>query len=191
MSGPRARRPSGGASAGFTLIEIVCALAIVALVAALPAGLADPHVAPAWKPMRSRPPSLLIADRAAAMRRDVRRCYTQLDAKVAHTIASGSEASVAHSPEVDFWTRCSRAEIARAAALERAIVFLPNGMSCGGVIFIGRQNQAFEVRVNWLTGAVDVAPAERQPAIPRAPQFHSSVIGRLSYRQDWPVICQR
>ena len=156
MSQPRARRPERRSCAGFTLIEIVCALAIVALVAAL--------ILPAFPTRASRArveayaietASLLIADRAAAIRRNV-PVLTQLDAK-ARAIASGANASVVRIPrDVDF--DAVLAETCEGRRAGRAIVFLPNGMSCGGAIFIGRENQAFEVRVNWLTGAVDVAP---------------------------------
>jgi general secretion pathway protein H len=39
-----------------------------------------------------------------------------------------------------------------------AIDFFPSGMSCGGVIALTRQGAGYEVRVNWLTGGVDVVP---------------------------------
>jgi general secretion pathway protein H len=157
MARQRAQRPERARSAGFTLIEIVCALAILALVAAL--------ILPAFPTRTSRArieayaletASLLIADRAAAMRRGV-PVLTQLNGK-ARTIASGADATVVSIPK-DVGFDAVLAETCAGRHPGRAIVFLANGMSCGGAIFIGRDNQAFEIRVNWLTGAVDVAPA--------------------------------
>ena len=41
------------------------------------------------------------------------------------------------------------------------IRFFASGMSCGGVIALMRDNLRYEVRVNWLTGGVEVVPAHR------------------------------
>jgi general secretion pathway protein H len=38
------------------------------------------------------------------------------------------------------------------------IRFFPSGMSCGGVVALTRQGVGYEVRVNWLTGGVEVVP---------------------------------
>ena len=38
------------------------------------------------------------------------------------------------------------------------IDFFPSGMSCGGVLALARPGMGFEVRVNWLTGGVDIVP---------------------------------
>jgi general secretion pathway protein H len=37
------------------------------------------------------------------------------------------------------------------------IDFFPSGMSCGGVLAVSRPGVGYEIRVNWLTGGVDVA----------------------------------
>jgi general secretion pathway protein H len=36
------------------------------------------------------------------------------------------------------------------------IRFFPSGMSCGGVIALSRSSISYEVRVNWLTGGVQI-----------------------------------
>jgi general secretion pathway protein H len=38
------------------------------------------------------------------------------------------------------------------------IDFFPSGMSCGGVIALTHLGVGYEVRVNWLTGGIDVVP---------------------------------
>ena len=35
---------------------------------------------------------------------------------------------------------------------------LPSGMSCGGAIALTREGIGYQVRVNWLTGGVEVVP---------------------------------
>ena len=36
--------------------------------------------------------------------------------------------------------------------------FFSTGMSCGGVITLSRLGSGYEVRVNWLTGGVEIVP---------------------------------
>jgi general secretion pathway protein H len=38
----------------------------------------------------------------------------------------------------------------------RSIEFFPSGMSCGGTIALARPGMGYQVRVNWLTGGVDI-----------------------------------
>jgi general secretion pathway protein H len=41
------------------------------------------------------------------------------------------------------------------------IRFFSTGMSCGGVISLSRLGISYDVRVNWLTGGVDVVAVNR------------------------------
>ena len=38
------------------------------------------------------------------------------------------------------------------------IVFFASGMSCGGVIALTRLGVGYQIRVNWLTGGVEIVP---------------------------------
>ena len=38
------------------------------------------------------------------------------------------------------------------------ISFFASGMSCGGTIALTRQGVGYQIRVNWLTGGVDIVP---------------------------------
>jgi general secretion pathway protein H len=140
--------------AGFTLLEIICALAIVALLAlvALPA-LPSRTSRPRLEGYAMQIASVLIADRAASLRRGA-AVYTLLDGK-ARTVASGAGGETVRLPaEIEFDATLAASCEGRAAG--GAIVFLANGMSCGGAIFVGRGAVAYQIRINWLTGAVDV-----------------------------------
>ena len=39
-----------------------------------------------------------------------------------------------------------------------ALRFFSSGMSCGGAISLTRLGVGYQVRVNWLTGSVEVVP---------------------------------
>jgi general secretion pathway protein H len=36
------------------------------------------------------------------------------------------------------------------------IVFAPDGSSCGGVVTLSKRGQAYAIRINWLSGMIDV-----------------------------------
>jgi general secretion pathway protein H len=102
--------------------------------------------------------ALLKADRNAALRRRT-QVTTQVDA-AARLIRSGATGRIVQVPDdVAFdavlATRCNQ----RAAG--PTIRFFPSGMSCGGVIALSRLGNGYEIRVNWLTGGVEVAVVNR------------------------------
>ena len=39
-----------------------------------------------------------------------------------------------------------------------AIRFFANGMSCGGTIALTTLDASYEIRVNWLTGRIEIVP---------------------------------
>jgi len=144
--------------AGFTLLDTVAVLAIVAILAAV--------ALPRWPHGTSRPQleayalsvaALLKADRNAALARR-ERVATRLDV-TAREVASGAGAGVVRLPE-DVAFDALVAQNCAGAANRSAIEFLPSGMSCGGSIALARPGAAYHVRVNWLTGGVEVVAAE-------------------------------
>lgn len=50
----------------------------------------------------------------------------------------------------------------RTPSGELAVVFAADGRTCGAVITLARGNLNWRVRVNWLTGFIDVVPPNRQ-----------------------------
>ena len=140
--------------AGFTLVEVVCALAIVALLAAV--------VLPMIPRSTTRTQleiyaveiaALLKGDRNAAMRRNI-IVATALDAD-RRIVRSGAAAAVVEIPE-DVSFSALLAQRCDGRPVGATIDFFPTGASCGGVVAISRQGFGYQIRVNWLTGAVEV-----------------------------------
>jgi general secretion pathway protein H len=135
---------------------MLCVLAIIGMLAAI--------ILPAIPRATSRAKlesyavataALLKADRSAALRRQI-QVATQVDA-ASRSIRSGVSNRVIRLPsdvalDAVLASRCAD----RSAG--RSIDFFPSGMSCGGVIALSRPGMGVEVRVNWLTGGVDIVP---------------------------------
>ena len=144
---------------GYILLEIVCVLAIIGLLAAI--------ILPAIPRATSRArlegyavatAAVLKADRVAALRQRV-RVETIVNAE-ARTIRSGSGGRVVQLPadvrlDAMLATRCYD----RLTGM--TIDFFPSGMSCGGVIALTHVDTGYEIRINWLTGRIEVAPRDR------------------------------
>ena len=141
---------------GFALIEILCVLAIIGLLAAI--------ILPAVPRATSRAKlesyavetaALLKADRSAALRRQI-LVSTRVDAS-SRSIRSGVTGRVVSFPpdvalDAVLASRCAE------RMTGRSIDFFPSGMSCGGTIALTRPGMGFEVRINWLTGGVEIVP---------------------------------
>jgi general secretion pathway protein H len=142
--------------AGFTLLEVVCVLAILAILAGI--------VIPAFPHSTSKArleayavatAALLKADRQAALRRQT-NITTDVNT-TSRLIRSGSTGRTVRVPDdVTFDAllpaRCGRYPVGSTVS------FFSSGISCGGVITLSRLGFGYEVRVNWLTGAVDIVP---------------------------------
>ena len=150
-------RSRTGSEAGFTLLEMVCVLAIVGLMAAV--------LLPAIPRQTSRTrleayaietAALLKADRNAAIRRRL-DVTTQVDAP-SRSLRSGASGQTVRVPEdVRFETLLPRNCDNRPVVA--SISFFASGMSCGGVIVLARLDAGYEIRVNWLTGRIEVVPS--------------------------------
>ena len=153
---PAGRNDSSGAEDGFTLLEVVCILAILAVLSAI--------VVPIFPRATSRArlesyaietAALLKADRTAAIRRQI-QIATEVDA-ASRLVRSGATGRLVRIPgDVTFDALLS----ARCNPLPTnpSIRFFSSGMSCGGVISLTRSGIGYDIRVNWLTGGVEIVP---------------------------------
>jgi general secretion pathway protein H len=152
----RVRPPDrpGGPQAGFTLVELLAVLVVLALVAGVAATqFGARHGGAALEAAAHEIASRCRAARAAAIRQaesrtvviDMKSRLVTVGAdvppfRIAETIGIASETSAGerHGGEV------------------AGIRFFPNGTSTGGKVRLETGRQAYEVRVNWLTGRVVV-----------------------------------
>jgi general secretion pathway protein H len=148
------RHPRESGERGFALIEILCVLAIIGLLAAI--------ILPAIPRATSRArlesyavetAALLKADRTAALRRRI-QVTTQVDAAT-RSIRSGVTGRVIRFP-TDVAIDALLAQRCADRNAGRSIDFFPTGMSCGGTIALARPGFGYEVRVNWLTGGIEI-----------------------------------
>ena len=141
-------------AAGFTLIEVVCVLAIIALLASLilpqlPRGTSHARL----EAYALEIAAMLMADHTAAIRRRT-EIATALDSQ-GRTIRSGASADRINLPR-DVDLDALLAETCNGRKAGATIHFFPSGMSCGGTIQLRRGVAGFQIRVNWLTGGAEV-----------------------------------
>ena len=140
---------------GFTLLEMVCVLALIAMIAAVLLPFVPRQTSrPRLQAYALQAATLLKADRNAAIRRGT-DITTLVDA-AGRVIRSGATADMIRIPDdVEFKALLPRT-CGRHEALS-TISFFASGMSCGGAIALTRADAGYEIRVNWLTGRIEIA----------------------------------
>ena len=139
-------------NAGFTLLEMLAALAVIALVSAI----SIPALRPPSDAMRLEAAARQMA---AAMRLTRARAIAtnaELDFVVDTRALSYKASSLAETRlPSDFDVKMTVAAIHRASA-QGAVRFLPDGGSSGADIELRVGRQLARINVNWLTGEAEV-----------------------------------
>lgn len=145
-----------GTEGGFTLLEVVCVVAIIAMMAAvllprMPRGTSRPRL----EAYAIEIASLLKADRNAAIRR--RGPIATEVSTHSRLIRSGATGKTVRIPE-DITYQATLPQRCNQRVASSRIDFFASGMSCGGALMLTRYGVGYEVRVNWLMGGVEVVP---------------------------------
>jgi len=140
--------------AGFTLLEMVGVIAVIAMLAAIllpsiPRGTTRPRL----EAYALETAALLKADRTAALRRRA-QITAQVDAP-GRAIRSGSTGRILQVPD-DVGFEATLPLSCNERPARSTISFFATGASCGGTIVLSRLGTGYEVRVNWLTGGIEV-----------------------------------
>lgn len=139
---------------GFSLLEMVCVIAIIALVAAVLLPMVPRQTSrPRLQAYAMQAATLLKSDRSAAIRRGV-DVATLVDPH-ARAIRAGASREMLQLPD-DVRFDALLPQSCRQRAALSVISFFPDGMSCGGTIALSRLGTAYEIRVNWLTGRIEM-----------------------------------
>jgi general secretion pathway protein H len=139
---------------GFTLLEMVCALAIIALLTAVLLPFIPRETSRArLQAYALQTATLLKADRNAAIVRQA-SVATLVDAP-GRAIRSGASQAALRIPD-DVRFDALLPQTCRQQAALSTISFFANGTSCGGTIALTRLDAGYEIRVNWLTGRIEV-----------------------------------
>ena len=141
---------------GFTLLEMVCVIALISMLVAVLLPFVPRHTSRSrLQAFALEAATLLKADRNAAIQRQA-EVSTLVDA---HSLAirSGATAQTLRIPD-DVRFDASLPQTCRQRAALSAISFFADGMSCGGTIALARLDTAYEIRVNWLTGRIEIVP---------------------------------
>jgi general secretion pathway protein H len=139
---------------GFTLLEMVCVIAVVAMLAAVLLPFMPHNTSRArLQAYAIETASLLKADRNAAIGRGT-DVSTLVDAS-SRAIRSGATAQLIRIP-ADVRFDALLPQTCRQRAALSTISFFADGMSCGGAIALTRLDSSYEIRVNWLTGRVEI-----------------------------------
>ncbi|MGJ4951691.1 prepilin-type N-terminal cleavage/methylation domain-containing protein [Bradyrhizobium sp. HKCCYLS20291] len=147
---PEARR----AEHGFTLLEVVCVIALVAMLAAVALPLLPRNTSRArLHAYALEAASLLKADRNAAIRGGG-EMSTLVDAP-SRAIRSGATGQAIRIPS-DVRFDALLPQTCRRRAVLSTISFFADGTSCGGAVALTGLDSSYEIRVNWLTGRVEV-----------------------------------
>jgi general secretion pathway protein H len=134
----------------------VCVVAIVAMLAAvLLPGIPRATSRPRLEAFALETAAVLKADRSAAIRRQV-QIATDVNA-AARFVRSGATGRVVQVPS-DVLFQAMLPERCNQRPAFSTISFFASGMSCGGAIALTHFGAGYEIKVNWLTGGIDVVP---------------------------------
>ena len=139
--------------AGFTLIEVVAVMMIIALVASLAVAMMPGTGRGGLKALTLETAALLRRERLGAVLTGRDR-QVSLDGERRVLVGDGGNV-LAIPRDVVFDVLGIDALWSGRQAVVR---FTPDGASTGAVLKLSRENAEYEIRVNWYTGGVAIAP---------------------------------
>jgi general secretion pathway protein H len=138
-------------SGGFTLIEMVAVMLIIALVAGLALSISTGTGRAQLEAVALKSAALFRRERHGAILTGHSRLVS-LDFRARSLMGEGGDAvSIPRDVAVDVLGADEQWDGVRAVAR-----FEPDGTSSGAVLRLSRQGAGYEIRVNWFTGAVAV-----------------------------------
>jgi len=144
---------SADRNAGFTLIEMLAVMLIVALIASLVRTITPGTGRAQLKSLTLEIAALLRRERLAAILTGRDR-HVSLDGERRVLVGEAGEAVAVPRDVVVNVLGADELWYGRLAVVR----FHPDGASSGAVVRLSREGAEYEVRVNWYTGGVAIAP---------------------------------
>lgn len=150
---------AGSPQAGVILLDVVIAMAVIALLWLLVLPTLPHETTPSrLGAYASQVAAILKSDRSSAARGG-REVGTRVDL-AGKRIESGASRQAINLPR-DVTLDLIASDTCRSPRGEFAVVFAADGRSCGAVITLAKGGRDWKVRVNWLTGFIDVVAPSR------------------------------
>ncbi len=148
------RRPGG---AGFTLVELLIAISLIAILAAILAPILIPSPARTLRTAASEVATTLRETRRQAQAAQARRRFI-VDTEAARYGIEGTD-DWRRLPD-DVVVALTTAESLLSDRQRGGVDFFPDGSSTGGRVTLGMAEQSVRVDIEWLTGRIRVSGTE-------------------------------
>ena len=155
-SAVRKRRSS---QAGVILLDVVLTLAIFALIALLVLPTLPRGTTPSRQGAYAAQIAALMKNDRSAAARQGREIATRVD--VANRRVSSGFADTMVTLPSDVALDVIASELCADQAGRFAIRFAPDGRSCGAIVHVKKGELDWRIRVNWLTGLIDIVAPGR------------------------------
>lgn len=155
MSPTGCRESYAPCDAGFTLFELLVVMALMAMTVVAVSAFYRPSSSGLQVKAAARIAASRLRDlRAAALSTGTERvAVIDTATRTLHFGTAGAPLPLARSVSMTV----TGAESERRSPSKLGIRFFPNGSSTGGTVRLRSERQAYEIRINWLTGRVATA----------------------------------
>jgi len=145
--------------AGVVLLDVVIAMAVIALLLLLVLPSLPHETTPSRLGAYAAEVAAVLKNDRSSAARSGREVGTRIDV-AGKRVASGATEQAVNLPR-DVTLDLIASDTCRNARGEYAIVFAADGRSCGAVIRLAKGGLDWRIRVNWLTGFIDVVAPNR------------------------------
>jgi general secretion pathway protein H len=156
---PAASAKPKSPQAGVILLDVVLTLAIFALLALLVLPTLPRGTTPSRQGAYAAQIAALMKNDRTAAAKTGREVATRVDV-ANRLVSSGSSATIVTLPS-DLTLDVIASDLCADRPGRFAIIFAPDGRSCGAIVHVAKGDLDWRIRVHWLTGQVDIVAPGR------------------------------
>jgi|EndMetStandDraft_3_1072993.scaffolds.fasta_scaffold156899_2 general secretion pathway protein H len=147
------------AQAGIILLDVVLTLAIFGLIALLVLPTLPRGTTPSRQGAYAAQIAALMKNDRMAAARQRREIATRVD--VANRVVSSGSSTATVTLPSDVRLDVVASQLCADQAGGFAIRFAPDGRSCGAIVHVAKGELDWRIRINWLTGLIDIVAPGR------------------------------